>query len=340
MENYIPYILIDSGIDTKNNYLNNTLGGIFFSLDENKEIITSENYNDSNGHGTMCASIIKTVCSIAKPFVIKIVNDKGLTSYKLLVKALEYSMKLDIKIICISLATINKNAYFDIFNVCNNLKNNGKIIISSLHNNYLESYPASLASVIGIAGNDFNGNLNEFWFNSKNKIQGIFDGIPQFVCTKNSRFELFKGNSKATSLATGNVLNIIKGKREYSFEDINFYMDKTSSNNKWDNSELVLSKTFKFIDKDIILEDRDLMIKILEVINKKNNKNLKLKEILNYPIITKTTGINFKNIYDLLKEIENVFDIRFNFKKINAYDVCSLESLTNLVKGLIKNELL
>ena len=76
--NKIKVALVDTGIDINHEYLkNNIIGGI--SICENKygEIELSDDYNDENGHGTRCASLIKKEFPDVQLFIIKAFDKAG-----------------------------------------------------------------------------------------------------------------------------------------------------------------------------------------------------------------------------------------------------------------------
>ena len=62
MNKMVDVAIIDSGIDMRNTDLCNMVSK-GFSLDfTNSNIVYQNEYNDLNGHGTYCASIIRRFC--------------------------------------------------------------------------------------------------------------------------------------------------------------------------------------------------------------------------------------------------------------------------------------
>ena len=92
-------ILIDSGVNS-DIIKNNILSG--------KNFISSEseaNYQDDNGHGTFCASIIERMCPNVEFYILKVLNENAASSTSILKKALKYVTELDARVVCLSLST-------------------------------------------------------------------------------------------------------------------------------------------------------------------------------------------------------------------------------------------
>lgn len=149
----IKVALIDSGIDINHKYLkNNILYGKSYIYKDNKIVVSNE-IEDINGHGTSCASIIKSEYEYVDFIIIKIFDRDGLTNIKVLEESLNYLISIDVKIINLSLAIHGDiNSCKDLYKICEKLKNQNKIIVSSLANyNYIEeSYPSIFDNVIGV----------------------------------------------------------------------------------------------------------------------------------------------------------------------------------------------
>jgi hypothetical protein len=333
------YILIDSGIDLNNKELSqNIIGGVNFYFDNNGNVEIEEKLQDVNGHGTMCASTILNVYKKASPFIVNIINENGKTRYDLLVEGLKYCLNVDIDIICLSMATINTKAYESIKGICDKLRDRGKLIISSVHNNFFESLPANLESVIGVIGNDFNGCKNSFYFNSSYEVQACFDGLPHFAYSTDNQLVLFKGNSKANALMVGNILKISDENNFFDYDELIKYLNKKSLKKNWIRKDITIKKPFNnsFDIKNLGKLDKEIGTNLINIINSNFNKDVKLNESFSFPILSYKTGLNFNNCYNFLKEVEAIFDIKLNFMDLNAVDFCTMDRLINLVKGYIK----
>lgn len=326
------YILIDSGIDLHNKEIvNKVIDGV--SILNNNEENISEKFQDYNGHGTYCFSTIQSIHPKGRTFVIKVTDENGKGSSKNLIKALEYTKKLDIRVICLSMATIKNTYKDDLEKICKELKNQGKIIVASLHNEYNKSYPAVFDSVIGIEGWDFRGDNNIFYLESKNDIQGKFDGVPSFAMELNNRYGLFKGNSKANAVAVGHILNILEENQNMNYEEILNSLESKSSNIEKNNL-----KNINIFNQTDDIEDINIFNKIYDILCMTVNKKLNKGELMSQVLLTPNIGLDFNSIYDFMRNIEDRFNIKFNFEKVNGYNVSTIPSLIKLVKENIEYE--
>src|SRR5690606_30239941 len=126
----------------------NIIGGISLVCD-NDYIIVTDNYEDENGHGTSCASTIKKEFNDIGIFVVKILGRDGRTSSQIFEESLKYLLNIDIRLINLSLSVITNEMIQDLYEICDELYQQGKIIVCSLANGFEESYPAVFNNVIG-----------------------------------------------------------------------------------------------------------------------------------------------------------------------------------------------
>ncbi|WP_252254271.1 S8 family serine peptidase [Clostridium sp. ZBS12] len=326
---YNTVILIDSGIDT-NLYKKNIVGGICFSYESGK-VTKSSNYFDKNGHGTACACVISSISKDTNFYVIKVLNNKAKTSMELLIAALEYCSTLKYKIINLSLATIDSSNIHDLKKICEKLKDQGKLIISSVFNRHTTSYPASFDSVLGVRG----GILSEddsFWFNPKYEIECVANIIPQFTKRSLNNYMLFGGNSKACAYMSGYIMNIIKDTNICEIDKIKSILQKCSTKYQWREDDINTSITWPFFKYD---SERTYAKSQLERIKtslyKVNpasaisylgwNDNLYEKKIV--------TPNNCKAI---IENLEEEYNSRINDNYINFFSFFTVKSLLELVR--------
>lgn len=103
-------------------------------------------------HGTLCAAIFDDIYqNNPNPVLdIAILDDTGKAEISRLVAALEWCLANSVKLIHMSLGTIN---YFDIRkldNIIDTLNSRQVILIAAFHNKYIKSYPAAFSGVFGV----------------------------------------------------------------------------------------------------------------------------------------------------------------------------------------------
>lgn len=289
-----------------------------------------ENEGEKNKHGNLCCSAILRIDPDVEIYDIKILNKFNCCSIKTLLEALEYIGKTDVDIINLSLAsnTIN-NYYNEYFSLINRLIESGKIIIASLSNNRTKSYPASLENVIGVDGSLFI-NDNTYWYNSELEIQCIADGKPIFLKAENSKFEMFGGNSKATSIFTGIVSKYLSKSIVKDFQSIQIGLMSQAKRNMWsekkDDCPKYLVKSF---NKEIL---RDL----LAIIRITLDIQIEDRELI-YGKYEYIPGLNRFNASVLINRIEKHFGIYFDYSEIDIFWFRSIQNLYYMINKEINS---
>lgn len=165
--------------------------------------------DDSNGHGTMVVDLIHTLYSKSKFLVLKILNQDCLATTSSLAAALNFLCTQHVDVIHMSISVIQKDdKTAEITRLCNKLSQQGKIIVCSVENRKKESFPASLPSVIGVAGGIFS-TCTDYDFDPARNIQFVCDATPSVVTGLRSEPNLFSGNSKAACVATSLIASAI-----------------------------------------------------------------------------------------------------------------------------------
>jgi Subtilisin-like serine proteases len=331
----INIAIIDSGIDINNHDLkSNIIGGIGFEYDIRKGYVTKTlDYQDENGHGTSCASIIKREVEDIGIFIIKILNKDCLTHSKVLIESLKYLLDIDIRLINLSVATTKELYRDELKRVCDLLFNQGKILICSLDNRSNKSYPAIFNNVIGVQGRNFNF-TGDYWYNKKYEIQCVSDDIPVLAPGLNNSYRLFGRNSKATPLMSGKIAKIFTNKVNITFEELDGLLEQNAAMNYWSEEDLISNS----IILDELLQEKyscfkeeiNILASIISGTFKMDNSYISLlydNEYLRHPQI----GLNPVNCYDLIKGIETQFRIKLNYNLINLNTFRTMYTLFDFI---------
>lgn len=329
-------VLIDSGIDMGNLLLmNHVEGGICLAY-ESDEIKESKNYNDYNGHGTNCADIILQMNPTVKFYVIKIVNEHGVSSSRLMVAALNKCVQIEARIICMSLSIITEKCAIEkqLHEVCKELDKQGKIVLVSENNEMIYSQPAKFKEVIGVRAS-YSMKKNSWQVKESDDIQVIADGTPVFVFGKNETYNFFKGSSKANAFFAGILYK---------------YLNKSPKKGKMELLQNIKRDSEK-IERDFSIEqygigdipqtEEEIWLEkvIIESIEKISRKNLNVEQYRQFPIMSNVTGISFFNFYYVLLEIYCRLNLKqIDWREVEIYNVCTLYCLRNFLKEKIKDE--
>lgn len=327
--------IVDSGIDTGNKGFNNILGGVCFEYNLKEEsVIYSSNYHDENGHGTLCSSVIKKLMPNAGMFIVKILNEDAKTNSRVLIESLKYLLNTNIRLINLSIATVEEDFKHELNEICDLLYKNGKIIICSLDNKSNKSFPAVFQSVIGIRGSNF-GFSNDYWYNSNYEIQCVADTTPILVSGLNNTYTMFGGNSKATALFAGIILSILNMAPDISFIELSNMLENNAVKKCWmeENISIDLKIFDEIADRksDYPQSELDIVQNILVKALNLNAEAVPLLYInkLYHPKI----GVNKFNCYNIVKDIERELNIELNYNLISLNTFKSIYSLLDFIFG-------
>lgn len=312
--------IVDSGISDPLD--KGFLGGINLSTSNKKDII------DRNGHGTMCISTIRKIVPEVEYYVIKVFDNSLECSSLKLVEALNFLLKIDVKIINLSLSTPSRKYIKKFQSVCKKLHRQGKIIIASCDNRQNPSIPAECKYVIGIKGKLLNS-LESFYYFPEEKIQCWADNTPIIVKGIDGDYSFFGGNSKAAACMTGNIVKLIN--TTMNSNNINIYRrlclltkkNITYINQKYIRECALKKNEVNRFPQDDIYKMEQVVIKIL---------NIKVPKSLNIKLIyLDELGLNPFNVLHLLEEIEKLFHVNLDYENINFTNVNTIYALIKLV---------
>jgi hypothetical protein len=334
-------VIVDSGVNRNIKEFNqNIIGGINFEYKDEK-IIINNNYDDDNGHGTYCASIIQQVSNNTEMYIIKVLDKEARTHSRALIEVLKYIKNINIRVINLSVATISMEYKNELENVCNELCEQGKIIVCSLKNRDGTSYPAAFRSVIGVQSIETSKD-EEYWYNSSKNIQCVANGVPVFVPTLDNQYQMFGGNSKATAWFSGKILDIIEKQPHITWNELNRLLENNAAKNIWNEADTFVSRNLRF--KEIGLKINNCCKEKLNKIEKilVNHLNLNkddTKLLYKYEMPNEKIFFKHRDLYNIMKNMELEFNINIEYTKISLNTFNSIYSLYNFVIKRIGNDI-
>ncbi|MBO3285472.1 S8 family serine peptidase [Paenibacillus sp. FSL M8-0228] len=338
MFNNKQVVIIDTGMDMTNRSLSkHVIDGVRFQFSGN-EIIEDNDFQDDHGHGTSVADTIMQVFSEAQFYIIKIANEEGKTSTRLLQMALKKCLNLNIKYICISISVTSEGYYQQLSQITQQLVDQNKLIFVSVKNGSQSSYPASLPTVIGVNGQMF-CSIESFLYSKNKEIQAVFDDAPIFVYTLAERFAFFKGTSKANALCVGRSMQLISSEvknsdiynKDITFSEVNDILERSAL-----EYEVTVAEFKPILDADM---DSNLVKKfgryIEKAIYETTNLEIDIHTLYKVPFICELTGITFKNFDDFWNSLEKELNHTLNdYHNIHILNVCSLAALLKYLEEL------
>ena len=113
----IKVAIIDSGIDRSHKMLQRVTAGICFELSSGN-VLTSEDYRDTSGHGTAVASIIKKKAPDTELYIIKIFDQSLIVEQKILLESIRWAIDQNVDIINLSLGTTDAQVKQALLDIC------------------------------------------------------------------------------------------------------------------------------------------------------------------------------------------------------------------------------
>lgn len=220
--------VIDDGIDDK--FFEP--GKIIFDIEINEQLQIVKRKRDDNfilNHSTTCATIIKKYSPHAIFASIKILNENAKGMSAQLIKALEWCMDNNLRLINLSLGTIDFRDYDPIKDIVNKAYNRGFIIVAACNNRDIISYPASLENVIGVKSDKSNTLKGCEYTYHENPVDGI-DIIAPGTDPSYDEHGFYPANSYAAPRVTALAYNMLSQKPEMSFPEVKQELWKSAKN--------------------------------------------------------------------------------------------------------------
>lgn len=184
-------------------------------------------------HGSICAQIIRKYAPGTVLSSIKILNDNSRCSREQLIKALIWCADNDIKLVNLSLGTIDYKDFQSISHAVNRVYKKGLIIVAAANNNDVFTYPASHTNVIGVkACKHQTVEDREYIYNSCN-----LDGIEITACgthllADGINEKTVSGSSFAAPIITALIHNILDRYPSAGLEEVKEKLREAAINNE------------------------------------------------------------------------------------------------------------
>lgn len=196
----VKIAIVDSGLTTeyRERYLSlDRVSGCSFIETDDGIYRIDDQYEDLLGHGTACVCLIDKRVSSVEYYIVNIFNEDGKSSSELLLLALRHLQKIDVNIICVSLATKSEKNINDLQTECDKLFSQNKIIVASCSNVGGNGFPAVFPNVYGVDRTKIS-KMDSYYFYPDEEIQIVCDGYPEEVFC--SPLQHLGGSSKAAAV--------------------------------------------------------------------------------------------------------------------------------------------
>jgi subtilisin len=195
--------LLDSGVDATHPLV----GGIDRAMDVAADadgglaIIEAEP-GDSAGHGTACASVIRSVAPGASLTSVRVLGSGTYGTGSALLAGLSWAVDEGFDVINMSLSTTKAKFCTDLQELADKAYFRRCLLVASAHNMPVQSYPWRFASVISVASHDGPDPMT-YYYNPSPPVEFYARGVRVPVAWPGGRRILSTGNSFATPHIAG-----------------------------------------------------------------------------------------------------------------------------------------
>jgi subtilisin family serine protease len=155
----VRVVVVDSGVNPRHSHVGGRIDGARIYRGEDGAVHRGSDYEDTTGHGTAIAAVIRHVAPEADLFALKIFNGALATTPDVLEGALSYAFQAGARVVNLSLGMEASPKAPSLHGICRDAARAGIILVASARNNANRgSVPASYDEVIGVKGD---GRLGE-----------------------------------------------------------------------------------------------------------------------------------------------------------------------------------
>ncbi len=182
-------------------------------------------------HGSICAQIIRKYAPDAVLSSIKILNDSSKCSKEQLIKALIWCADNDIKIVNLSLGTIDYKDFPSISHAVNQVYKKGLIIVAAANNRDVFTYPASHTNVIGVKACKLQSMEDKQYIYNRCSLDGIeITACGTYLYKDGEKEKTVSGSSFAAPIITALTYNILRKYPAAGLEEVKEMLRKSALN--------------------------------------------------------------------------------------------------------------
>ncbi len=206
----VKVAVIDSGIDGTHPHLHGTVQGYVAVYEKNGSIICDRGpHEDSCGHGTACAGIIRTIAPDCELYSVKVLG-KGLVGKgPAFLAGLQWAIEHGMHVCNMSLGTTKKDFFAALHELVDLAYFQNISLIAAANNLPVPSYPSMFAEVISVAAHAEN-DQDRFYYNPTPPVEFGALGVNVKVPWLKGQSITATGNSFAAPHVTGFVAKILE----------------------------------------------------------------------------------------------------------------------------------
>ena len=216
----VKVAVVDSGIDPSHPDIGEVKGGVRIQLDEEGEILLTEDWSDEVGHGTACAGIIRKKAPDVELYSVRIFDDASLSAKgNVLVEAIRWCVTQGMDVVNLSLGTTEKELLPSLREVCDYAEQERVMLVSAEDNQGRESFPACFPNVFGVAAGQVYGKY-AYLYREYYPAEFVVRGDRQKLCWVQPRYVFLGGTSFAAPHITALIALILERYPKANFHQV------------------------------------------------------------------------------------------------------------------------
>jgi subtilisin len=205
----IRVAVIDSGIDAGHPAIEGRVSGYVAITEANGELVYDETpHDDSCGHGTACAGIIRSIAPDCELYSVKVLGSAMTGRGTVFAAGLRWAIEHGMHVCNLSLGTTNRDLLVAFHEIADVAYFRRIILVTAANNMPVPSYPSIFASVMSVAAHDIR-DPNVFFYNPEPPVEFGALGIDVRVAWQGGDWITATGNSFAAPHITGFVTRLL-----------------------------------------------------------------------------------------------------------------------------------
>jgi subtilisin len=226
----VKVAVIDSGVDAAHPALNGPVNGYAaVEMDGEEARYNTEPHEDSCGHGTACAGIIRSLAPECEIYSVKVLG-KGLVGRgATFIAGLRWATENNMDVCNLSLGTTKRDFFTALHEVVDLAYFQNVILVTAANNLPIPSFPSMYASVISVAAHE-EQDAQRIYYNPHPPVEFGALGIDVRVAWLQQKWITATGNSFAAPHITGIVAKILGAHQDLTPFQIKTILRSLSAN--------------------------------------------------------------------------------------------------------------
>jgi subtilisin family serine protease len=210
----VKVAVVDSGIDAGHEAVGGSISGYVAITDGPLGLVhDTDPHEDSYGHGTACAGIIRSLASECELYSVKVLGARLTGRGSTFAAGLSWAIENGMDVCNVSMGTTKKNFFGTLHNLADRAYFQNTVLVTAANNMPVPSFPSLYASVISVASHEGHDPY-AFYYNPEPPVEFGAPGMDVRVAWSEGGWITATGNSFAAPHITGVVAKIL-GKHPY-----------------------------------------------------------------------------------------------------------------------------